>query len=576
MIEDARRLCSRSPILFRMSTRRHIIASKNTRYGIDHGTMFRTLTTSRGIKEIISLSAAYFNSLDSSGSRDKQQEMIRPRFLQMLVLLLALLNDEDLNELGEFLETTYRIKADRKHIELLILKVLPLMSINSKVFINSLVDAIDGPDAPRDPNQGVIWNNLVQRLLQLHYMLPGTVDQLGHSDLSWVVRWPEDGIKDSHVFNHLQYAGQIKTMNDIPPFDLHSDSTAEELTVSLTNQYRYVIGTQELEKITCMTAGKYSVTEADGSFRIFDLDITEQLINGSLCDAITQLNEVIGKLNHYLASPRRRDVLTRMRSIRTISDRYHGTKPFPEVKSSGRLTHHFAVLNQETLAVAYKVEGRKITRQDLIRNLSSDLRKVRQTVHRIEATMQDFDVRGIDGETRQKINALRQLLAGVQAKVALAEENKTRLERARSDQRDEPVQHVMYPSTADQASNAAWNDYDAVYVYAERVLQMSSQKATVKTLVWEKDETVRVDFMDHPMVYYCSPLKKVPHWERADELRERDWVLLAGQYLIVLEQENGFEYCTNWLKITGVQPLVISKRGANRQKGNPKWRTPIR
>ena len=33
MIEDARRLCVRSPILFRMSTRSRIIQSKNTRYG---------------------------------------------------------------------------------------------------------------------------------------------------------------------------------------------------------------------------------------------------------------------------------------------------------------------------------------------------------------------------------------------------------------------------------------------------------------------------------------------------------------------------------------------------------------
>ena len=58
MIEDARRLCIRSPILFRMSTRVSIINSENTRYGINLGPVFKTLTTSKGIKEIISLSAA--------------------------------------------------------------------------------------------------------------------------------------------------------------------------------------------------------------------------------------------------------------------------------------------------------------------------------------------------------------------------------------------------------------------------------------------------------------------------------------------------------------------------------------
>ena len=46
MIEDARRLCLRSPILFRMSTRTRIIRSKITRYGVAHSDMFRTLTVS--------------------------------------------------------------------------------------------------------------------------------------------------------------------------------------------------------------------------------------------------------------------------------------------------------------------------------------------------------------------------------------------------------------------------------------------------------------------------------------------------------------------------------------------------
>ena len=89
MIEDARRLCIRSPILFRMSTRAKIINSDNTRYGADHGPMFRTLTTSKGIKEIISLSSSYYNSLDPTGEDDTTQQFIRPRFLQMMVLVCA-------------------------------------------------------------------------------------------------------------------------------------------------------------------------------------------------------------------------------------------------------------------------------------------------------------------------------------------------------------------------------------------------------------------------------------------------------------------------------------------------------
>ena len=73
MIEDARRLCVRSPILFRMSTRTRIINSKNSRYGIDQYDQFRTISTSKGIKEIISISASYYDALDPEGSNDMNQ-----------------------------------------------------------------------------------------------------------------------------------------------------------------------------------------------------------------------------------------------------------------------------------------------------------------------------------------------------------------------------------------------------------------------------------------------------------------------------------------------------------------------
>ena len=68
--------------------------------------------TSSGIRGIISLSSSYYNSLDSSETNDRTQIFIRPRFLQMLVLLQSLLNDEDLAEIQEFVESTYSLKAD--------------------------------------------------------------------------------------------------------------------------------------------------------------------------------------------------------------------------------------------------------------------------------------------------------------------------------------------------------------------------------------------------------------------------------------------------------------------------------
>lgn len=181
--------------------------------------MFQTLTTSKGIKEIISLSASYFNSLDAYKGVDhaRSQKLLKPRFLQMITLLLSLLNDDDLNDIGEFLETTYNLRAERQHVELLILKVLPMMSINSKIFIKAMVTAFEGFQIAKkinlsEPSQHrQIWDAFLNRILVQGYFLAGDVTQLGRSKMSWAVKWPEDGFKSSSdVFKNLQYNGGQK------------------------------------------------------------------------------------------------------------------------------------------------------------------------------------------------------------------------------------------------------------------------------------------------------------------------------------------------------------------------------
>jgi len=94
----------------------------------------------------------------------------------MLVLLLTLLNDDDLHEIRDFLQSTYGLNADRQHLELLFLKVIPLMAINSKVFIKALIPAFEGfglPEPVEDRNNSYSWDTFIWRILQQGYLLPG-------------------------------------------------------------------------------------------------------------------------------------------------------------------------------------------------------------------------------------------------------------------------------------------------------------------------------------------------------------------------------------------------------------------
>lgn len=166
-------------------------------HGADHGSMFETITTSVGIKNIIPKSAACFNSLATAGESNDEQASIRPKFLQMLVLLLSLLNDADLGGVASFLEKTYRIKAGRKHVEILILKVLPLQSINKSIFVREVVNAVETRPQWMPDNEEKIWNGFIAQLLRDGYVLPGFTQQMGQHDRSWVVKFPDrEGFKD--------------------------------------------------------------------------------------------------------------------------------------------------------------------------------------------------------------------------------------------------------------------------------------------------------------------------------------------------------------------------------------------
>lgn len=222
MIEAARRFCLRSPILFRMSTRIKIINSNNTRYGIDNEHAFKTFTTSKGIQELIMASSSYYSALDPSapGMDEDSQRKIRPKFLQMLTLLLSLLNDTDLQAMADFLYRTFDIVPTRPDLELLFLRIMPLTSINSRVFLEGLIPAVDGwplsESAIKD--EPGVWKSLMRQLAKRGYLLPGSVEELGHREGSWIVEWPAGGEEDhaspSFVVNRKQGCIQARLSRD--------------------------------------------------------------------------------------------------------------------------------------------------------------------------------------------------------------------------------------------------------------------------------------------------------------------------------------------------------------------------
>ena len=101
----------------------------------------------------------------------------------MLVLLLALLNNDDLKKITKVLESTFQIPGDRESIELIIMKVLPLGAINPEIFLESLFEAYK----PMEKKEGgyelrlqrKIWEELQQDLAHKGYLVPTVIGTTG-------------------------------------------------------------------------------------------------------------------------------------------------------------------------------------------------------------------------------------------------------------------------------------------------------------------------------------------------------------------------------------------------------------
>ncbi|KAL9045856.1 MAG: hypothetical protein Q9214_001179 [Letrouitia sp. 1 TL-2023] len=550
-----------------MSTRVSIINSENTRYGISSGPMFKTMTTSKGIKEIISLSAAYYNSLDPNGSGDATQQVIRPRFLQMIVLLISLLNNEDLAELKDFLEATYKIQADRRHIELLILKVIPLLSINPRVFLNALVPAIDGfplpgGDANADENHSHIWNVFIKRILDYGYILPGTVDDLGRKQFSWIIQWPDDGFKSTSVFNTLQYSGRLRTINDIPPIEVHPDSGCTELTIVMTDDSKYVMSPKDLDNIVYMTPGTYPLQETAARKRCFDLIIQETFLNDEIYQAVKMTNVIVHKVNQWLANPKRNGGMV----SKLVRKRPDHQSFLNDIMATGRLVEVFAMLNQSTLAVTYKVDGRKISRIDAIQSMARDIRTLRAFISHIERR---GDIVNDHGFFSMEKRELKQSLERVKAQIDLAEQSRTKVS-LNEELSNEPIAKVLYPEGVKIGDGNVWNGYKAWCQEHDGCLNVEAVNSVIRNVRWLTDGVIELSLDQREPKVFVTPIRPVPEGYRDDEARIGDTAILLGRFVAIGEHTydssglNTVFRMVNYLRIVDMEQATQSRRGRNR------------
>lgn len=123
----------------------------------------------------------------------------------------------------------------------------------------------------------------------------------------------------------------------------------------MTNDETYTIFTKDYEQISNLSKGSYVTTRsADGAIQ--NMEILEEVLNGYINEAIQVMNEAINIFNSQVKPPRRptRNPLSKRRPGDPMV--------FRDEKPAARLTRNQAILNETTIAVAYKLV-RRSTRQ---------------------------------------------------------------------------------------------------------------------------------------------------------------------------------------------------------------------
>lgn len=591
MINDARRLCTRSPTLFRLATRVTIARSRDTRYGVDYGSVFATMTTSEGIRILIERSVSYFVSLDEN---IPDQALVKPRFLQMLVMLVALLNNYDLKMIGGCLEDTFKIPGDREGLELLILKVLPLESVNSRAFMEDLHDdyyegrgRIDLKDPKQQKEQ---WRKLQQDLAEKGFILPvvfqPVIQEDGYQDdlmslmeqqeledenegaaalpnggpssdhqRSWSAPWPEDkGLRYTTIFRHIQHCGKlqeegnyqketVKAVNNVPYLNLTSEDKDNQCVIFLHNGDKFRARCEDADDISLMKKDRYTLNELETD-SIVDLNIETTTLNAPFIEATKEHNFLVEAVNDFLGSQQRE------RSF--LSTKKPKIGSFTRLEDTSEALRVWAELTPQSCqpricAEAFKLGERILDREDILRNMNDVLSRLSASITRIENAIPEYRAKyqERDMERLQESNIKR-----LRAKIEILK----RLQKEAADKREElyqtvnvgvpsdPIVQVIYANFIPE-EQPEWQPYvSRLHPDRERLIVQTRILVIDKVVM---DNAIKLYFRKYKLIVIVQPLTsqslispvtlKVPSFS----IKKGNIVLWLGYYVVLVEPQRG-------------------------------------
>ena len=540
MINDVRRLCARSPRLFRVPTRSLIAQSIDTRYGIDEEGAFFAFTTSEGIRQIIEKSISYFAALNDSRT---EQDRIRPKFLQMVVLLVALLNESDLIKVRKIIESTFNIPGNRPDLELLICKVLPLGAANEQIFIESLYEAYSPETKGHSydkPELAPAWEALQLELARRGYMVPHHVpDVQGPSgdveeaeDLealldsdpdqkledttpeprTWMIPWPSRGITSSTIFKYLQHdekvrdfgnanQSSIKGINEIPHLEIAAEDREHHVEVWLTDNCKYMVASHEPEPISAM-----EVTEEGDDYMLkkiedgsnWALEIRETPVNQVFIEAVVNHNTLVQNVQGFLSSQKNSRFTSQLpfksnRGVPSADTFKQVDVPVMARKVWADVVPHYTAANglsfaaeRTRVAVVFKVGSRIVLSDDIVREMKRSLGKLRGSAEKLEEVAKAKPPGKLaKNEAERQLQKLFEdcmnMLVALKEDIAKAEQTLEGQMNESADLPSDPICKVVLPSMS-MENRPLWQKYQVSLSRDEQYLIVRCKVLTIEAV----------------------------------------------------------------------------------------------
>lgn len=495
------------------------------------------------------------------------------------------------------------------------------------------------------------WDNFLLEIGKLGWLLPAPFTQLGEQTGTWRLQY-QNHFASSDIFDQLQYCGEKNTVNSIPPLKINGEASgSQEVSVELSNGQNFKISMKDLDQIIMAVKNRYVMTDPENDRKQSDLVIREEVIFSELYGVHAKLQHICNEVNYHnlsqsssIGSPDRNNAqkgnsLSKRFSLREIRDIINTPssksskqrQPFSVQNQEGRRTKYVTLIRnantkieeKDIVAISWKVNGRRITHNELLRGVNTEIVAFSSCLDNLRAFEKDlatqlnkvqYPARNEQQQQPQQQQQLMRMLAKLSKELDDIESSLATAESTRGDMQsecdksakpDEPIVRVHFPTQLHWKQDMPFCEYEQLWMpkpgagaiqqqshsngpthpntsipTTEKLISinLAGGKFSVKSEVFKViadpvwSAGVATLTLEGGTVLTVAPLAEAgkdvaePR-EPADEVRKDDTVLLLGHVAAVGEaMKDGF-FVGNFLKLTGVSRSATNAAPSRWRRG---------